>query len=92
MEIFFRVVKSGCRVEALQLTTVERLERALVIYLVIAWRILYLMTLGRDCPHLPCEVAFTAAEWRATWLTAICRGSSNRARGLWLHQHLWVMG
>ncbi len=64
-EIFFRIIKSGCRVEALQLATVERLERALVIYLVIAWRILYLMTLGRDCPHLPCEVAFSAEEWRA---------------------------
>ena len=28
------------------------------------------MTLGRDCPHLPCEVAFTAEEWRAAWLLA----------------------
>jgi hypothetical protein len=70
MEIFFRIVKSGCRVEALQLATVDRLERALVIYLVIAWRILYLMTLGRDCPHLPCEVAFTPEEWHAAWLIA----------------------
>jgi hypothetical protein len=70
MEIFFRILKSGCRVEALQLGTVERLERALVIYLVIAWRILYLTTLGRDCPDLPCEVAFTAEEWRAAWLMA----------------------
>lgn len=70
IEIFFRILKSGCRVEALQLATVERLERALVIYLVIGWRILYLMTLGRDCPDLPCEVAFTAEEWRAAWLIA----------------------
>jgi hypothetical protein len=70
MEIFFRIIKSGCRVEALQLATAERLERALVIYLVIAWRILYLVPLGRDCPHLPCEVAFTAEEWRTAWLMA----------------------
>lgn len=61
-KIFFRILKSGCRVEALQLATVERWERALVIYLVIGWRILYLMMLGRDCPDLPCEVAFTAEE------------------------------
>lgn len=67
-KIFFRILKSGCRVEALQLATVERWERALVIYLVIGWRILYLMMLGRDCPNLPCEVAFTAEEWRAAWL------------------------
>ena len=47
--MFFRIWKSGCRVEALQLGTLERLERALVIYLIIAWRILYLVTEGRDC-------------------------------------------
>jgi hypothetical protein len=41
-----------------------------VIYLVIAWRILYLMTLGRDCPRLPCEAAFAPEEWRAAWLMA----------------------
>jgi hypothetical protein len=69
-EIFFHILKSGCRVEALQLATVERLERALVIYLIIGWRILHLMTLGRDGPHLPCEVIFAAEEWQAAWLIA----------------------
>ncbi len=33
IEVFFRIWESGCRVEALQLGTLERLERALVIYL-----------------------------------------------------------
>ena len=66
----FRIVNSGGRVEALQLATVERLERAWVIYWVIAWRMLYLMTLGRDGPDRPCNVAFTAEEWRAAWRMA----------------------
>ena len=70
VEIFFRILKSGCRVEALQLATAERLERALALYLVIAWRILHLVTLGRDCPGLPCDVAFSTEEWRAAWLVA----------------------
>jgi hypothetical protein len=69
-EIFFRILKSGCRVEALQLSTVERLERALVIYLIVAWRILQLVTLGRDGPQLPCEVVFSPEEWQAAWLMA----------------------
>jgi len=55
VEVFFRILKSGCRVEALQLGTLERLERALVIYLIIAWRILHLVTWGRECPNLSCE-------------------------------------
>jgi len=70
VEVFFRILKSGCRVEALQLATVERLERALAVYLVVAWRILHLVTLGRDCPGLPCDAAFSAEEWRAAWLVA----------------------
>lgn len=70
IEIFFRILKSGCRVEALQLGTLERLERALVIYLIIAWRILHLVTWGRDCPNLPCDVVFDAEEWQAAWIVA----------------------
>lgn len=70
IEVYFRTLKSGCKVEALQLGTRERLERALALYLVIAWRILHLATLGRECPELPCEVAFSAEEWRAAWVVA----------------------
>jgi len=70
VEIFFRILKSGCRVEALQLGTLERLERALVIYLIIAWRILHLVTWGRDCPELPCDVLFDPEEWQAAWIVA----------------------
>ena len=70
IEIFFRILKSGCRVEALQLGTLERLERALVIYLIMAWRILHLVTWGRECPDLPCEVVFDPEEWQAAWIVA----------------------
>jgi len=70
VEIFFRILKSGCRVEALQLGTLERLECALVIYLIIAWRILHLVTWGRNCPNLPCDVVFDPEEWQAAWIVA----------------------
>ena len=70
IEIFFRILKTGCRVEALQLGTLERLERAVVLYLIIAWRILHLVTWGRDCPNLPCDVVFDAEEWQAAWIVA----------------------
>ena len=68
VEIFFRILKSGGRVEALQRGTLERLERALVIDLIIAWRILHLVTWGRECPDLPCEVVFDPEEWQAAWI------------------------
>jgi hypothetical protein len=68
IEIFFRILKSGCKVEALQLGSLERLERALVIFMIIAWRILHVVTLGRECPNLPCDVVFDSEEWQAAWI------------------------
>ena len=38
IKVFFRIIKTGCRVEALQLGTLDRLEPALAVYMVIAWR------------------------------------------------------
>lgn len=68
IEVFFRIWKQGCRVEALQLSTRERLEPALALYLIIAWRVQLIMLLGRTCPELPCEVVFAPEEWRAAYL------------------------
>jgi hypothetical protein len=39
-----------------------------MIYLIIAWRVLHVVTLGRDCPDLPCDVVFDTEEWQAAWL------------------------
>ncbi len=66
IEVFFRVLKTGCRVESIQLKNVETIIKALMIYAVISWRILYLTHLGRHYPELPCSSVFEEAEWKAT--------------------------
>jgi hypothetical protein len=68
IEMFFNILKTGCRVEALQLASVERVERALSLFVVIAWRINRLMRLGRACPELPAEVIFDRDEWHAAYI------------------------
>lgn len=67
IEVYFRVLKTGCRVEEIQLETEARLRPCLMLYRIIAWRVLYLTILGRECPDLPCDVVFTAAEWMAVY-------------------------
>lgn len=67
IEVFFRVFKAGCRVEKIRLETAVRLRRSLMFYKIIAWRILYLTMLGRECPELPCDVLFTPDEWKPVW-------------------------
>jgi hypothetical protein len=70
VELLFLTLKEGCRVEALQLSTVARIERALAVYLVVSWRIGLLMRLGRACPDWDAERLFTREEWQAAWIVA----------------------
>jgi hypothetical protein len=68
IEIFFRVLKSGCQVEKLQLEKPERLEPCLAIYMIIAWRVLFITMFGRSYPELDCELIFDSKEWQAVHL------------------------
>lgn len=65
IEVLHRVLKTGCRVERIQLKSGQAVINALMIYAVIAWRILYLTHLGRQCPDLPCGCVFEEAEWKS---------------------------
>ncbi|CAH0446601.1 IS4 family transposase ISAzo5 [Ralstonia pseudosolanacearum] len=70
IEMFFHVLKTGCKVEALQLAQIDRVERALVLYMIVAWRIARLMRLGRTCPDLDAVLFFDADEIRGAHLLA----------------------
>jgi len=65
VEVFFKVLKSGCKVEELQLETIDRMEPCLALYLIIAWRTLFVTKFGRIYPYLDCEFIFTREEWQA---------------------------
>ena len=68
IEIYFRILKSGCRVEELHLQERDRLEVALALYMIIAWRVLYLIMLGRTLPEISCEAVLAPEEWKAVYL------------------------
>jgi hypothetical protein len=67
IETYFRVLKSGCRVEEIQLETNHRLQNCLAFYTIIAWRVLYLTHMNRESPTLPCTAVFDDAEWKSVW-------------------------
>jgi Transposase DNA-binding/Transposase Tn5 dimerisation domain len=77
IEVFFRVLKSGCRVEERRFEHVDRLLACLAVYLIVAWRTLYVCRLGRSCPDISCEAVFEPAEWQAVWKVA-CRKEPPR--------------
>lgn len=68
IEVFFHILKNGCKIEKLQLEHVDRLKPAIALYMIIAWRVLYLAMLGRKCPDLPCDAVFDTEEWQAVYI------------------------
>ncbi len=67
IEEFHRVLKSGCQVEARQLTTRLRLQRALAIDMVVAWRVMYLTKAARLEPDSPADRWLRTEEWQALY-------------------------
>jgi hypothetical protein len=67
IEILFRTLKSGCRIEQRRFEHVDRVERALGLYLIAAWRTMFVTRLGRQCPEMDCQVVFEPSEWKAVW-------------------------
>ena len=62
IEDWHRVLKSDCKVEYLSHRTGERIERAVTINAVIAWRLTAMTLLGRDTPELPADILFSDIE------------------------------
>jgi hypothetical protein len=70
IEVFFRVLKSGCKIEELQFHREDRLQVCLAMYLIVAWRVLYVLKLGRECPDMRCDAIFSEAEWQSVYAIA----------------------
>lgn len=62
VEDWHRTLKTCCQAEESAVETAERQKRLLAINMVLAWRIMLLMMLGRELPELPPEILFTDTE------------------------------
>jgi hypothetical protein len=88
IEIFFKVLKSGCRVEERRFEDIERLLPCLAIYLIVAWRTLLVCRLGRECPDIDCEAIFEPSEWKAVWVATHRQKPPQKAPTLRAMVHL----
>lgn len=67
IECYFKTLKSGCRIEHRRFEHVDRILNCLAFYSVVAWRLMYLCHLGRQCPDIDCEVIFEPSEWKSVY-------------------------
>mgnify|MGYP001252730798 CR=1 FL=1 len=67
IERYHYVLKSGCQIEQLSLHTPDRLLRALAVYAIVAWRVLWLTYEARQAGDQPCDVLLKPHEWQALY-------------------------
>ena len=67
IEMFFKVLKSGCKIEELRFREASRLHACIALYMIVAWRVLYSTFIGRTCPNLPCSILFEKDEWQSVY-------------------------
>lgn len=68
IEILFRTLKSGCRIEQRRFEHIDRILPCVGLYLIATWRTLLVCRLSRECPDADCQVLFEASEWKAVWM------------------------
>ena len=64
---FFKVLKSGCKIEERQLQTTERMKALLAIFMLLSWRVMFTMMLGRVCSEMSAGDLFEASEWKSVY-------------------------
>lgn len=62
IEVFHKILKSGCKAEEAKLRTAQRLANLISIYCIVSWRVFWMTMLNRSNPHAPPALALTETE------------------------------
>ncbi len=62
IEVFHKILKSGCRAEEARLRTAERLVKLIAVFCILAWRVFWTTMLARAAPGADPRLAITEAE------------------------------
>jgi hypothetical protein len=68
IERFHYVLKSGTKIEELQLKDAESLQKAIAVYSMAAFRVMQLVYESRHHPEVNCEVILTKAQWKTLYM------------------------
>ncbi|WP_244485715.1 IS4 family transposase [Bradyrhizobium tropiciagri] len=76
IEVFHKILKSGCRAEDSKLRTADRLANLMAVFCILSWRVLWLTMLNRTNPNASPTTAFTGIE--IALLDALVKGVGSR--------------
>lgn len=69
IEMYFKVLKSGFKVEDCRLATADRLTRYLTVMSIVAWRLFMITLIARTEPDMPCTEFLSDPEWKILFRT-----------------------
>ena len=91
MEVWHKILKSDCRVEACRLGRASRLKRYVTLCSIIAWRLYWITQLNRVMPEVPATVMLSDEEMAA--LSAVsARSKPEPASSLTVRQAVRLIG
>ena len=67
IELFFKVLKSGCKIEERQLKTADKMKNIISIFIILAWRVMFTMMMGRVKADISAGDLFDEAEWKSVY-------------------------
>lgn len=62
IEVFHKILKSGCKAEDSKLQTAQRLTNLISVFCILSWRVFWMTMLNRSAPEAPPTLALTATE------------------------------
>ena len=62
IEVFHKILKSGCKAEESKLRTADRLANLISVFCILSWRVFWLTMLNRTAPDAPPQMALTDGE------------------------------
>ena len=62
IEVFHKILKSGCKAEESKLRTADRLVNLISVFCILSWRIFWMTMLNRSAPNAPPNLALTDVE------------------------------
>jgi len=62
IEVFHKILKSGCRAEEARLRTAERLVKLIAVFCILSWRVFWMTMINRSAPHAIPSLALTTRE------------------------------
>jgi hypothetical protein len=62
IEVFHKILKSGCKAEESKLRTAQRLANLIAVFCILSWRVFWMTMLNRSAPDAPPDIALTQVE------------------------------